>query len=218
MGWDLLAELGEGAGARVLAAGVVRRYRRTEVIFHEGDAAGAFHLIRSGHIAIRSTTPQGDTATLAVLGSGDSFGELALVGSGGDRTAAAVALDAVETLALSRDQFERLRAEQPGVDRWLVALLADNVDRLSRRLLEALYVGADRRIVRRLLEVATVYGGALAGTVVPLTQDDLAGLAGTTRPTVNQVLRRLEEQGGLLLTRSRIELVNLALLHRRAGL
>ena len=70
---------------------------------------------------------------------------------------------------------------------------------LNDRLLEALYIPADRRIVRRLVELTDVY----SASDVPLTQEELAQLAGTSRATVNQVLRREEERVTVELQRGR---------------
>ena len=56
-----------------------RRFARGETVFHEGDPAGAFHLLEIGHVAIRLTTPLGDVAIIDVLEPGDTFGEQALV-------------------------------------------------------------------------------------------------------------------------------------------
>ena len=72
------------------------------------------------------------------------------------------------------------------------------------------------RTVRRLLDVAELYGATRPGTVVHLTQDDLAGLAGTTRPTVNRVLQRAADEGSIALGRQRIEITDPGMLARRA--
>ena len=70
---------------------------------------------------------------------------------------------------------------------------------------------ADTRILRRLDELAATYGA-----VIPLTQEDLAGLAGTTRATVNRVLRREVESGTIALSRGRITVVDPEAVARRA--
>ena len=70
----------------------------------------------------------------------------------------------------------------------LLALLALDVRRMNDRLLEAFYLPAERRIRRRVLEIAAMYGDEPPITV-PLTQEELAALAGTARATVNRVLR-----------------------------
>ncbi len=75
-------------------------------------------------------------------------------------------------------------------------------------MVEALFVPAEIRVIRRLLSAADSWGGARSGVVVPLTQDDLAGMAGTTRPTTNRILRQAESAGLIALGRGRIELVD----------
>jgi len=149
-------------------------------------------------VAVRVSTPLGDIATLAILGTGSFVGELALLSPTARRTATVAALEASETLSLHRDAFEEIRRQHPGVIQVVIAGLVAQVERLSSQVTEALYVPADRCVLRRLLELVREYG-----ELVPLTQEELAGLAGTTRPTVNRVLRECEDQGLLILARGR---------------
>lgn len=209
----MLESLAEDDRRRVLVAARRRRYARREVLFHEGDPGDTLHLIDSGRVAVRVGTALGDTATLTVLGSGDVLGELALAeGATGRRTASAVALEKTETLVLSYDAFEELRKEHPTVERFLVAVLAAQVRRLSNHLVEALYVSADTRVARRLLELDDVY----AGDEITLTQEDVATLAGTSRATVNRVVGELEAAGAVALRRGRIAIVDRDGLAKRA--
>ena len=87
---------------RLLAEMRRRRFKRGEVVFHEGDPGDTLHLIEKGHVAIRATTPLGDVATFAVLGPGEVFGDQALLTPSAKRTASAVALEAAETRSLTR--------------------------------------------------------------------------------------------------------------------
>ena len=80
-----------------------------------------------------------------------------------------------------------------------MAILAERVRRLSELLTEAYYLPADARVLRRLADLAELYGGA-----VPLPQEVLAELAGTSRATVNRVLREQEDRGTVELGRARI--------------
>lgn len=218
MTWPLLAPLDAGERERVLAAARPRRFARGEVVFHEGDPGESLHLVQSGRFAVRVSVPSGDTATLSVLVPGDAFGELALLRESHDRTATIIALEASSTLALSRQDFVELRRAHPGVEQLLVETLARRVDELSQALLEALYVGVDRRVIRRLVDLAAAYEEPGASTVtIPITQDDLADMAGATRPTVNQVLQRLAADGTVALGRGRIDLLDVAALRRRGG-
>src|SRR5438046_1734845 len=98
--WPLLQALPEPERRLLPERARPRRFAKNEVIFHAGDPADTLHLIRSGHVAARVTTPQGDVATLAVMGPGEFFGEMALVSPGAPRSATAVALEPTETLSV----------------------------------------------------------------------------------------------------------------------
>jgi len=205
--WQLLQAFTESERRGVIKAARRRRFARNEVVFHEGDPGDTLHLMGRGHVAVRVTTPLGDCATVAVLGPGACFGELSVV-SPAPRSATIYALDAVETLSLHRDQIDDLRRLHPTLDRALLIAAVAEVRRLTDRLLEALYVPVDKRIPRRLLELAESYGGDGAEVAIPLTQDDIAGLAGATRPTVNKVLRSFEDAGLVALARGSVTVLD----------
>ena len=204
----MLSRLSEEERRWLVAIARRRRFRRREVVFHDGDPADALHLVSRGHIAIRITTSLGDVATLRVLAPGEFFGELALL-SDAPRHGSAVAVDEVETLCVHRVQFEELRESHPWVDRMLVEALASEVRRLSSRLVEALYTPVEQRVWQRLAELTAMFGRPdEASVTIPLTQDELAQIVGTTRPTVNRVLRAAEEAGVVQLSRGRLQVLN----------
>jgi CRP-like cAMP-binding protein len=213
--WTLLEGLDEDERRRVVASARRRRFSRREVLFHAGDPGEALHFIVSGWVAVYVTTPLGSTATFAILGPGETVGEMALV-SPGHRTATAIALEPTETLSLRREQFEELRERRPGLDRLLVELLAQRVRRLNEDLVEAYFTRAETRVVRRLLRVARRMPERESRRVVRITQEDLAGLAGTSRATVNRTLRELERAGAIVQRRGRVEVVDVEILAGRA--
>lgn len=175
------------------------------------------HLIVKGRFAIRVMTSLGDQATIAVRGPGDSFGEMALVGQGARRSATVEALEEAETFCVYEGEFARLRREHPQVNELVVTFLANEVRMLNERLLEALYVPVERRVLRRLNELARLYRPDADGQVeIPLTQEELAGLAGTSRATVNAVLRDAQTRGLVELARGKTRIVDPDELARRA--
>jgi CRP/FNR family transcriptional regulator, cyclic AMP receptor protein len=194
-----------------------RTFRRGETLFHEGDPGDSLHLIEKGRVAIRPSTPAGDVVTLAILGPGEFFGEQALLTTDAKRTASVVALEVVETRILHRRDLEDLRTTRPAIDRVLVDLLAGQVRRLSQRVLEALYYPADRRVVRRLADLSQLYDEGKSPIVIGLRQDDLATIAGTTRPTTNRVIQQLVSAGVVQVRRGRIEVLDVPALRKRAG-
>jgi len=216
MQWELLAGVPAEDARRVLAIGRRRTFGRGEIVFHQLDPADSLHLVAGGRFAVRRTTPLGEDALLAIRGPGAYFGELALV-SGGARSATVQALEPSETLAVYRTDFDELRRRFPQVDKVLVLMLAQELRRMDELLSEAFYVSAERRVLRRLLEVSEAYGGAVPGVAVPLTQEQLAALAGTSRATVNAVLSAERQRGTLSLGRGRTTLDDPAALARQAG-
>jgi CRP-like cAMP-binding protein len=207
----LLDAVDGGVRRDVLRQAQRRRFDRRQVLFHEGDPSGGMHLIQSGWVAVRLTTPLGDVATVAVIGPREPLGEQSLVEDDGRRSTSAVSLTPVETLYLSREIFDDLRRHHPSVDRFLAALFNDRLQRVSARLVEALYVPAPDRVLRRIAELADTFGPE--GTI-SLTQEDLASLAGTTRPTVNRVVRQAEKAGAVRATRGNLCVVDRELLTR----
>ena len=214
--WTLLEGLPPEDVRRVLAIARRRTFRKGEVVFHRDDLAESLHLIVKGRFAARITTPLGETAMLDVLGPGEAFGELALLSPGARRSATVEALDEGETLSVYRDDFALLQAEHPGVKDVLLRLLAEQLARASDRIVEAHYTDADTRVRRRLRDLAVRQQGAGAGPVaVSMTQEHLAEMAGTSRATVNRVLREEERRGTVRLTRGCTTVLDLDELSRR---
>ncbi|MGN6379485.1 MAG: Crp/Fnr family transcriptional regulator [Gaiellales bacterium] len=186
--WSLLSLLSGEEARQVRSAARRRTFRRGEVVFHRDDPADTLHVVSEGCFAIRVITPRGDVATLGLVGPGECFGELALVRTQRARTATVEAVTAGETLALSSADLDQLRKAHPELDRELINLLGERVRELTDRLVEALYTPAPRRVTRILDDLCERYGDDSGAATIPLTQDDLAGLAGTSRLTVHRVL------------------------------
>jgi CRP/FNR family cyclic AMP-dependent transcriptional regulator len=182
-----------------------RTFDRGEVVFHRDDPGDSLHRVESGRFAARIITPLGDAATVALYGPGEVFGLLAVIGTTRRRTATMVALERAETLSIPRSVFLQLRATHPAmrdaVEEMLVAQLAATTD----RLVEALYTPVTTRVRAHLIQLAALYGDLEASEVtIPLSQEHLADLSGTTRETVNRVLKQEQERGTVKLSRGRI--------------
>src|SRR5262249_35635887 len=134
------------------------------------------------------------------------------------RSATVEALEDAETLCVHELEFSRLRREQPVLNETVIRFLVNEVRVMNERLLEAYYVSAERRVLRRVLELSRLYsGGADDGMAqIPLTQEPLAGMAGTSRATVNAVLRDAQSRGLVELARGRVQIVDPVGLAKRA--
>jgi CRP/FNR family cyclic AMP-dependent transcriptional regulator len=209
--WPLLAGMADEDVRRLLAIARRRTFGKGEVVFHRDDPADSLHLIVRGRFGARVLTPLGDSVLVDVLGPGQAFGELALLLPEARRSATVEALEAGETRSVFRDDFASLQREHPAVKDVLLRLLAEQLRRSTDRLVEAHHVDAETRVRRRLVELAATYEGG----VVPLTQEDLAALAGTSRATVNRVLREEASAGAVTLARGRTTVLDLDGLERR---
>lgn len=208
MDWEILRNLTPDGRKAILATMVRRRYAAGNSLFFEGDPGDSLHLLAKGRVAIRVTTPMGETATLTVLGPGETFGEQALLTADARRTASAVALEPAETLLLHRAEFQTLLRQHPSIADVLVEVLAAQVRRLSVLVVDAHFVDADRRVSRRLADLAAMTPQASAPLTIVLTQDDLASMAGTSRPTTNRALKVLADDGLITVTRGKIVILD----------
>ena len=211
MEWPLLADLPAEDVRELLAITRRRTFSKGEVVFHRDDPAESLHLVVRGRFGARVQTPLGDSVLLDVLGPGQAFGELALLLPGARRSATISALEDGETRSVFRDDFALLQRTHPGVKDVLLRLLAEQLHRASDRIVEAHYVDAETRVRRRLSELTRTYGSE----VVPLTQEDLAAMAGTSRSTVNRVLREEERRDTVALQRGQTTVLDADELDRR---
>jgi CRP-like cAMP-binding protein len=156
------------------------------------------------------------------MSAGDFFGEQALLNRAAVRGATIQAIEPTETLVVGRGEFEELRQQHPEVDRLLIGVLVAMVDRLTRQVAELTDVPATVRIYRRIVALAEVYaheaGAAAAPIEIPLTQDQLAGLAGVHLRLTSRVLGEARAEGLLDTSKRRLVVRDLEGLRQRAEL
>jgi CRP/FNR family transcriptional regulator, cyclic AMP receptor protein len=176
-----------------------RRYRRDEVIFHADDPGDSLYIVATGSVKITLSADDGtEPAILTTVGPGGFFGELALL-DGAPRSATAVALDAVETMVLRREAFNRLVDSEPGLRRALLATLAAEIRRLTAQVEDLHFLDLPGRLARHLLREITTDGERAPTDQVrlpwPYTQGELAGMIGGSRQSVNRLLADFVAQG-----------------------
>lgn len=184
-----------------------RTFERDEVVFHHGDVADAVHLITRGRFALRIFSPVGQSAMLDVRGPGETFGELALVGSGMRRLVTVSALEPAETRAVAGNAFRELMGRHPELKDVLVKSLVERLRFADEHVIASRFLDADARVRWALLKLAPIYRRG-DDVIVPLTQESLAELAGTARGTVNRVLREEQERGVVVLERGLVRILD----------
>jgi CRP-like cAMP-binding protein len=209
----------EPAGLSILAGAMTRRrFRRNEVIFHQGDPGDALHVVATGAVKIVLPSPDGEEAIIATLREGDFFGELALL-DGAPHSATATAVEPVETLSLARAPFQQLLDEDRGLRTALLSGLAAELRRLTGQVEELHFLDLAGRLAMRLVRLSRDRDPDANGEVRldwPFTQSDLAAMIGGTRQSVNKLLSRLEEDELVLIERDTLIIHDLDALAERA--
>lgn len=154
----------------------------------------AVYIILVGTVKIHIEQADGRDVVLAIIGAGDTLGEMSLLDSAG-RSASAVTLEDSLLLWMDKAAFQQMLAEFPPVALNLVRIMSSRV-RLNNELIQALAtLDVYGRVARQLLAFAEKYGESGAGLIpVYLTQGDIADLVGASRKRVNQVMVFFREQ------------------------
>src|SRR5881628_1465050 len=112
------------------SAGMARKivdYRRTEVIFTQGDPCEHVLYIQKGNVKLSVLSKAGREAVLAMLGPGEFFGEGCLAGQP-VRMGSATATTDSTILLVDKDQMVRLLHSQHELsDRFIAHMLARNL-------------------------------------------------------------------------------------------
>jgi CRP/FNR family transcriptional regulator, cyclic AMP receptor protein len=172
-----------------------REFREGEHIFRQGDVCAHVFYLASGLVKLSVLSTTGKEAVVAMLGSGDFFGEGCLAGQP-HRTASATATETCTVLLLEKEAMMRLLHDNRAMsDQFIAHMLARNI-RIEQDLVDQLFNSSEKRLARALLLLAG-YGGSdrLLHRVPRLSQATLAEMIGTTRSRVNFFLNRFRRLG-----------------------
>jgi CRP-like cAMP-binding protein len=188
-----------------------QRCSRNQVIFREGDEAAELYVIRSGRVAIAKQSPDGRESLVALMETGDLFGEMALFDEE-PRSAQARALEASEVLAVPFAPIRVMFRERPELLWEVVALLARRLRTTDAALADSVFLDVTGRTAKRLLELA----GDADDFSLPITQEELAGLVGASRERVNKAISAFVRLGWLEQSDRRYRIVDRPQLTHRA--
>lgn len=155
-----------------------------------------FYLIRRGRVKVTGCLPDGGEALLAFLGAGEFFGELSLL-DGEPRSASVVAAKTCELLVLDRADFRRFVLDTPSAALAMLEVLSRRIRLLNLRM-ENRRLPVRDRIARELTALSGAGQAGADGTIriaTGLSQAELAGLWGVSRPQLNRQLAALCDEG-----------------------
>ncbi len=195
----------------ILATAERRSFRRGHVLFIEDDAADELFLVESGRIAIANRSADGRESVVALMEPGDLFGEMSLF-DGLGRSADARALEGSSVHAIAYTPIREALEQSPEVLWGVVRLLASRVRSMDAALADAVFLDVPGRTAKRLLEVA----GDADEFILPVTQEELAGMVGASRERVNKAIASFVRLGWLTQYERQYTITDRAQLARRA--
>ena len=196
-----------------------RKYPKNSMIILEEEMGDVVFIVMSGTVKITRVNDEGKEVILAMLGSGEVFGEMAIL-DGESRSANALSQENCEVVTINREDFLNLLKTNNKVSLNLMTEFAIRL-RKSDQQIEALSLDdAEHRIGVSILNLAEELGVIRQGVVtvdnLPY-QQDIANMAGTSRETVSRVMKIFEERGLITKTGHKLSIPDYAFFKRIFG-
>ncbi len=205
----LFSELSDPELERIGQVAIPRSFPNDTRVFHEGDPGDACFIVRTGSCRVTREHPDGRAITLANLGPGAIFGELAML-DGEARSASVEATEDTDLLALPASDMRALIREHPGMAEKLVVALTRRLREANERIARQSFQTVPSRVagvLDQLLAEDRVAPTVRDGVTIRLRQSDLAQLAGTSRESVSRFLATLERAGVVQVGRGRVTIL-----------
>jgi CRP/FNR family transcriptional regulator, cyclic AMP receptor protein len=184
-------------------------YSAGRTIFEKGSPGRSMMAILAGSVRISTPSPAGPDILLTMLSAGDVFGEIALL-DGADRTADATAITDCDLLVLDHRDFIPFLERRAELCVLLLKLVCQRLRRTDQQLQEAMFGRLEGRIAMALLRLAQDAPPLGAkGVALRITQQELAGMVGAARESVNKQLHVWQKEGVLRLGKRLIEIDDL---------
>jgi CRP-like cAMP-binding protein len=195
----------------VVASATVREVRRGDVIFTEGAVAEHLYVVDDGRIAIASKSDDGRESVFALMERGELFGEMPLL-DGLGRSAEARALEPSIIIEIPYAPVRQVFEDSPALLWGVVALLAGRLRTMDSALADSVFLDVTGRTAKRLIELA----GEEDQFVLPITQEELAGMVGASRERVNKAIASFVRLGWIDQSERRYTILDRDQLTRRA--
>jgi CRP/FNR family cyclic AMP-dependent transcriptional regulator len=170
-------------------------YKKGQTVFAQGDSADSVFYVQKGKFKLTVVSKDGKEAVVAILGTGDFFGEGCLAGQR-LRISGAEAMSDGSIMRLDKAGVVRvLRVEPAFSELFLHHLLTRNI-RIQEDLVDQLFNSSEKRLARVLLLLANFGKEGKHEPVIPkISQETLAEIVGTTRSRVSFFMNKFRKLG-----------------------
>lgn len=202
----LLEGVADSVARQVVEAAQIRDVEPGSIVFAEGDSATAFFVVLSGSLKLVQLTEDGDAIVFRVLGSGDAFGTVAMLGTD-TYPVSAIAVSAVATVQWPAATMRRFLEQDARLSLNVLRTVSERLQALRMQYRQLATEKVERRVARALLKLVQRTGTQIDEGVLldlPLSREDLAQLTGTTVYTISRIVSRWEAAGVLRAGRQRL--------------
>jgi CRP/FNR family cyclic AMP-dependent transcriptional regulator len=175
--------------------GTTKEYRKKQIIFAQGSPADAVFYLEKGKVKLTVLSKRGKEAVVAILGSGDFFGEGCLAGQP-LRMSTAIALTEGSILRVQKETMIRMLHNEPALSELFMSYLLSRNVRIEEDLVDQLFNSSEKRLARILLLLTRFGKDGQHEIVVPkISQETLAEMVGTTRSRVSFFMNKFRKLG-----------------------
>lgn len=181
-------------------------YKKGEPVYVPSDMSDRIFFINEGRIKISVMNDEGKEITKAILGRGEVFGELALLGEE-RRHDHALALEDTIVCVVSLAELRGLMRERSDLNLFFMRMFGSRQLEMERRLESLVFRDSRSRIVEYLIHVAKSKGQRVGYEWVVrnfITHQEIANLTATSRQTVTTTLNDLRFKKLITFNRSRL--------------
>jgi CRP/FNR family transcriptional regulator, nitrogen oxide reductase regulator len=186
----------------------VKKYKKNEPIFLEGDPAKSIWFVKEGRVKAVKHLPQGRDLTVCTMGKSNMFGTCCCF-SAESYPCNSVAESDTTVVSVPMAEFTAWMAKYPEISKGLVSHLSKRL-RQSKDMQSFDQESVEKRILHVLTNLVSEFGAA-----IPLTRKEIAEMAGTTVETCIRTFRVLEEEGLVETARGLITIKDFAALAER---
>ena len=177
-----------------LAAGSARRsYPKGRTIVAEGEPSQSMYILLAGRAKVQRSDSEGKEVILAVLGSGEFFGEMSLIDDS-PRSASVITLEPCEFMAVSKDAFKSMLMQSPDVAMNVMRGLVRRLREADQKIETLALLDVYGRVARVLLDFSETVGGERV-VKNKLPRQEIAKMIGASREMVSRVMKGLELDG-----------------------
>jgi CRP/FNR family cyclic AMP-dependent transcriptional regulator len=170
-------------------------FQSKKLVYQQGDPADAVYYIQAGKIQLTVVSEQGKEGVIAMLGTGEFFGE-GCIARQPLRMASASTMVKSTIVRIEKAAMLRVLHEQPAMSEMFMAFLLSRNIQIEADLVDQLFNSSERRLARLLLLLAN-YGkeGKMESVIPSISQDVLAARVGTTRPRISYFMNKFRKLG-----------------------